>query len=125
MGSKTLLPGMDLELFGMNMRALTVTKVLPSVVKYVRDEGLGQTREPSEPHTEYSGHETDGALAALLRCIVHQTGAEVAMVSLLDDHTQYFVSGASRASVHDANVTLGEYIHDIATSTVIHSLNTQ
>jgi hypothetical protein len=31
------------------------------------------------------------------------------MISLLDDHTQYFVSGASRANFNDIKVTLGEH----------------
>jgi hypothetical protein len=34
-------------------------------------------------------------------------GADLAMVSLLDDHTQYFVSGASRANVQDVKVSIG------------------
>ncbi|CAA9963289.1 two-component sensor protein histidine protein kinase [Pyrenophora teres f. maculata] len=81
-------------------------QVLPSVVRYVRGSSTGLTSKPLEPHGRYSGNQPDGALAALLRCVVHQTGADLAMVSLLDDHTQYFVSGASRANVNEAKVTL-------------------
>jgi hypothetical protein len=94
-------------------------QVLPSVVKYVRSADAELTREPSEPHSEYSGNDSDGALAALLRCIVYETGADLAMISLLDDHTQYFVSGASPANVHDAKVTLGQYVLGLATGAVI------
>ena len=83
------------------------------MVKYVRNTDAELTREPSEPHSKYTEHGSDGALAALLRCIVYETGADLAMISLLDDHTQYFVSGASRASVHDAKVTLGNHVHDL------------
>jgi len=84
-------------------------QVLPSVVRYVRGSATELTSKPLEPHGRHSGNQPDGALAALLRCVVHQTGADLAMVSLLDDHTQYFVSGASRANVNEAKVTLGAY----------------
>jgi hypothetical protein len=75
-------------------------QVLPSMVKYERRGHAG--------HPVYSGSEPDGALAALLRCVVYQLGADLAMVSLLDEHTQYFVSGASRSHAQDAKVTLGK-----------------
>ena len=84
-------------------------QVLPSVVRYVRGSTTGLTSKPSERHGRYSANQPDGALAALLRCVVHQTGVDLAMVSLLDDNTQYFVSGASRANVKEAKVTLGAY----------------
>lgn len=83
-------------------------QVLPSVAEYERIPNSNLTSKPLEPHGRSSGNEPDGALAAFLRCIVHQTKADLAMVSLLDDHTQYFVSGASRANLGDARVTLGE-----------------
>lgn len=75
-------------------------QVLPSVVAYERgnESGIG-TRSCAEP---------DGALAALLRCVIYHLGADLAMVSLLDDHTQYFVSGASRSNMQDAKATLGK-----------------
>jgi hypothetical protein len=85
-------------------------QVLPSVVKYVRGSDAGLTSRPSEPDGRHVKNEPDGALAALLRCIIHQTGADMAMVSLLDDHTQYFVSGASRTNADEAKVMLGEHI---------------
>ncbi|KAJ5056739.1 hypothetical protein J3E72DRAFT_221417 [Bipolaris maydis] len=80
-------------------------QVLPSVAKYVRGADTSLTSKPSKPD-ECPENEPDGALAALLRCLVHRTGADLAMISLLDDHTQYFVSGASRANFNDIKVTL-------------------
>jgi hypothetical protein len=74
--------------------------VLPSMVRYGR--GQDDARE------RCSGNEPDGALAALLRCVIYQLNADLAMVSLLDDHTQYFLSGASRPPAADAKVTIGE-----------------
>jgi hypothetical protein len=75
-------------------------QVMPSVVQYERgvrsSEGVQSVSEPN------------GALAALLRCVIYQLGADLAMVSLLDDHTQYFISGASRSNMQDAKATLGE-----------------
>jgi hypothetical protein len=70
------------------------------VVEYERGNGTD--------HAIYSGSQPNGALAALLRCIIYQLGVDVAMVSLLDDHTQYFVSGASRHNVRDMKITMGE-----------------
>lgn len=58
-------------------------QVLPSIVKYERGQNV--------PRESRSGNEADGALAALLRCIIYQLDADLAMVSLLDDHTQYFL----------------------------------
>ncbi|USP77573.1 hypothetical protein yc1106_04847 [Curvularia clavata] len=83
-------------------------QVLPSVVKYARGAGSSLTSQPLEPH-DGSQNEPDGALAALLRCLVHRMGADLAMVSLLDDHTQYFVSGASRTNMNDVKVTLANH----------------
>jgi signal transduction histidine kinase len=97
-------------------------QVLPSVVKYVRGSEAGLTSTPSERHGRCIKIEPDGALAALLRCIIHQTGADLAMVSLLDDHTQYFISGASRANADDAKVSLGEYIQHHAGTAPAESL---
>lgn len=82
--------------------------MLPSVVKYVRGSEAGLTGTLPERQGRYIKNEPDGALAAMLRCIIHQTGADLAMVSLLDDHTQYFISEASRDNANDAKVTLGK-----------------
>ncbi|KAJ4401355.1 hypothetical protein N0V91_008019 [Didymella pomorum] len=73
-------------------------QVMPSVVKYERgNRGSEGEQSISEPN---------GALAALLRCVIYHLGADLAMISLLDDHTQYFISGASRANMQDAKATL-------------------
>ncbi|KAK5117863.1 hypothetical protein LTR85_008637 [Meristemomyces frigidus] len=50
--------------------------------------------------------EADYALAALLRCLIYELQADLAMVSLLDETTQHFLSGASRAQTHFAKATL-------------------
>ncbi|KAJ4350328.1 uncharacterized protein N0V89_008949 [Didymosphaeria variabile] len=73
-------------------------QVLPSVVEYERGDETA--------HGTYSGSEPNGALAALLRCVIYRLGADLAMVSLLDDHNQYFVSGASRHNIQDVKLTL-------------------
>lgn len=76
-------------------------QVLPSVVEYERGKETA--------HAIYSGSRPNGALAALLRGVIYHLGVDLAMVSLLDDHTQYFVSGASRHNVRDVKITMGEY----------------
>ncbi|KAL5120646.1 hypothetical protein ACEQ8H_001394 [Pleosporales sp. CAS-2024a] len=73
-------------------------QVLPSIVEYDRRTNTSGPRFPTS--------EPDGALAALLRCVIYDLDADIAMVSLLDEHTQYFVSGATRSKVHDPKVTL-------------------
>lgn len=76
-------------------------QVLPSVVEYERGNETA--------HGTYSGSEPNGALAALLRCVIYRLGADLAMVSLLDDHNQYFISGASSHNIHDVEITMSEY----------------
>jgi hypothetical protein len=80
-------------------------QVMPSVVQYVRSGDAGLAIEPQEPYGRYAGSVPDGALSALLRCLVHQLGADLAMVSLLDDHTQYFVSLLETACYEGACLT--------------------
>ena len=75
-------------------------QIMPSVIRYERRNRSSEG--------EQSVSEPNGALAALLRCVIYHLGADLAMVSLLDEHTQYFVSGASRSNVRDAKATLGE-----------------
>jgi hypothetical protein len=74
-------------------------QILPSMVQYKRGEHSRQQK--------ILGAEPNGALAALLRCIIYRLDADIAMVSLLDDHMQYFFSGATQSNVHDARVTMG------------------
>ncbi|KAF1968500.1 hypothetical protein BU23DRAFT_602116 [Bimuria novae-zelandiae CBS 107.79] len=62
----------------------------------------------------------DYALTALLRCLVYELDADLAMVSLLDETTQYFLAGASRANVKAAQVTL-ESTRWYGCDTVLHA----
>lgn len=43
----------------------------------------------------------DGALSALLRCLLHELDADIASLTLLDDQTQHFLSVEHQASLHD------------------------
>ncbi|RMY17206.1 hypothetical protein D0867_06196 [Hortaea werneckii] len=87
-------------------RCLEVRKfcqVKPSLVQY--------GRHPERSHSNPSGatgdlSPTDAALTALLRCVVYELDADLAMISLLDDQNQYFIAGASRESLGSAQVTL-------------------
>ncbi|RMY15055.1 hypothetical protein D0868_01096 [Hortaea werneckii] len=87
-------------------RCLEVRKfcqVKPSLVQY--------GRHPERSHSNPSGatgdlSPTDAALTALLRCVVYELDADLAMISLLDDKNQYFIAGASRESLGSAHVTL-------------------
>ncbi|KAF3040381.1 hypothetical protein E8E11_004182 [Didymella keratinophila] len=72
-------------------------QVMPSVVQYERGNRSSEGKQ--------SVFEPNGALAALLRCVIYHLGADLAMVSLLDDHTQYFISGASRSNMQDTKAT--------------------
>ncbi|CAI6339868.1 unnamed protein product [Periconia digitata] len=73
-------------------------QVLPSVVEYERGNETA--------HAIYPSSKPNGALAALLRGLIYQLDVDLAMVSLLDDHTQYFVSGASRHNVRDVKISM-------------------
>lgn len=74
-------------------------QVLPSIIASEHKECAGR-----HGHFDY---QPDGALAALLRCIIYRLEADVAIVSLLDDHTHYFVAGATPCKINKAMVTLG------------------
>ena len=78
-------------------------QVKPSLVQYTRGDLDGVAKGAP---TDSEARAPDPALAALLRCLVHELGVDLAMISLLDADTQYFISGASTASVHSAEVTL-------------------
>ncbi|KAF2721282.1 hypothetical protein K431DRAFT_303502 [Polychaeton citri CBS 116435] len=83
-------------------------QALPSAAQYARrDEAPSSDKSSLPVGCPLSTSEgVDGALAALLRCVVYEVGAEIAMVSLLDDHMQYFMSGSDLRDLHDAEVTL-------------------
>lgn len=46
----------------------------------------------------------DAALSALLRCLLYEFDADLAAISLLDEHTQHFLSVYHKAGIHDATV---------------------
>jgi len=77
----------------------------PSTTRYARDGKVSVDGRPS--HGE-SGNTTepDPSLTALLRGVLNQLSTDLVMISLLDDHTQFFISGASNADCDDAEVTL-------------------
>lgn len=74
----------------------------PSLAKYDRSEDAG-VKIPGSTGVDA---QADAALSALLRCLVYELDAEVAMITLLDDTTQYFIAGASRQSLAVAMVGL-------------------
>ncbi|KAI6820723.1 hypothetical protein KC327_g8828 [Hortaea werneckii] len=86
-------------------RCLEVRKfcqVKPSLVQY----GRHFERHSESSATTSDFNRTDAALTALLRCVLYELDADLAMISLLDDETQYFIAGASRTSLGSAQVTL-------------------
>ena len=77
----------------------------PATTRYARDGNVSADRRPS--HSESSNTtEPDPALTALLRGVLNQLSTDLVMISLLDDHTQFFISGATNANCDDAEVTL-------------------
>lgn len=51
----------------------------------------------------------DGALAAMLRCMLYELGAEVAAISLLDENTQHFFSVVHRSALHQPAIESAEW----------------
>jgi hypothetical protein len=58
------------------------------------------------PHPEESAPEPDFALTTILRCLCQTLDADLAMVSLLDETTQYFLAGASKDNAMQARATV-------------------
>lgn len=82
-------------------------QVLPSATQYVRGKGTLSGITPLEAQAQQQPNvEVNGALASMLKCIVHEIEADIAMVCLLDDRLQYFVSGSDLHHLHDARVTI-------------------
>ena len=77
----------------------------PSTTRHARDG-----KEPTDSRPSHGDicntTEPDPALTALLRGVLNQLSADLVMISLLDDRTQFFISGASNADCNDAEVTL-------------------
>lgn len=46
----------------------------------------------------------DPALSALLRCLLYELDADLAAISLLDEHAQHFLSVVHKAEIHNASV---------------------
>ncbi|GAB1741447.1 hypothetical protein NU219Hw_g6678t1 [Hortaea werneckii] len=85
-------------------RCLEVRKfcqVKPSLVQY----GRHPKRHSNSSGQSVDLDQGDAALTALLRCVVYELEADLAMISLLDDENQYFIAGASRGALGSAQVT--------------------
>lgn len=77
-------------------------QVKPNLAISVRD-GIG-TVSDTNPHGQeqrQSSENTrpDAALTCQLRCLLLGLNADIAMISLLDEHTQYFLAGCGKESV--------------------------
>ena len=80
-------------------------QVKPSLVHYSRaDEPTPSSSEGT--HEATIGGDGDYALTAMVRSLVYELEAAVAMISLLDETTQYFLSGAEKSSLSSARSTL-------------------
>jgi signal transduction histidine kinase len=77
----------------------------PATTRYARD-GKGSTGTRPSHGDSPNTTEPDPALTALLRGLLNQLSTDLVMISLLDDHTQFFISGASNVDCDDAKVTL-------------------
>jgi signal transduction histidine kinase/CheY-like chemotaxis protein len=77
----------------------------PSITQYARYGTASTDSRPS--HGEFRNTtEPDPALTALLRGVLNQLSTDLVMISLLDDHTQFFISGATNDDCDDAKITL-------------------
>lgn len=47
----------------------------------------------------------DPGLDAILRCLLHELGGDIAAVTLLDQTTQYFLSVVRRSALHNPHLT--------------------
>ncbi|GAB7358407.1 hypothetical protein MBLNU230_g2475t2 [Neophaeotheca triangularis] len=78
-------------------------QVKPSLLSYTRKSALGQSTGEAPMK---GADKPDFATTALLKCVLQRLGADLAMVTLLDDTTQYFIAGASRSDAASAQVSL-------------------
>lgn len=78
----------------------------PALAQYERGSDCSGGRDSHASPDSDSALQTDAALTALLRCLIYELDADLAMISLLDDKTQYFLAGASRDGLSTAKVTL-------------------
>ena len=77
----------------------------PATTRHARD-GKGSTDSRPSHGDSSNTTEPDPALTALLRGLLNQLSTDLVMISLLDDHTQFFISGASNENCDAAKVTL-------------------
>lgn len=78
----------------------------PATTRYARDGKASADSRSSHGESPDNTTEPDPALTALLRGVLNQLSTDLVMISLLDDHTQFFISGASNANCDNAEVTL-------------------
>lgn len=74
----------------------------PSVIHYERK--LDRSHDTTKPVDAEA--KPDAALSALLRGLLYELDADLAMISLLDDRHQYFLAGVSRESLGTATTFL-------------------
>jgi hypothetical protein len=80
-------------------------QVKPSLTVWDRRAAAGHERLPVHP-TRAEGSCPDAVLTALVRGLMLQLDVDVAMISLLDDHLQYFLAGAEKDNTNFSEVTL-------------------
>ncbi|CAJ2507417.1 Uu.00g086030.m01.CDS01 [Anthostomella pinea] len=78
-------------------------QVKPAIIHYARN---GETAGVGAGDTDLHAGHGDYALAAMLRALVYELDADLAMISLLDEDKQYFLSGASRSFLPLAKASL-------------------
>lgn len=75
-------------------------QIKPSVVHFERKLDHGQDANGTSDEEV----QPDAGLSALMRSLVYDLDADLAMISLLDDQNQYFLAGASRQSPDSAKL---------------------
>ncbi|KAM0716389.1 hypothetical protein Q7P37_007834 [Cladosporium fusiforme] len=68
----------------------------------VRSAHSQASRGKNEVQLETAG--ADGALKALMRCLLYELDADIASLTLLDDETQHFLSIEHKASLHNPTI---------------------
>ena len=63
-----------------------------------------QVRTAHPPTTCGEDSKSDAALSGLLRCLLYELDADLAAITLLDEHTQHFLSVVHRSHLHDLTV---------------------
>jgi signal transduction histidine kinase/CheY-like chemotaxis protein len=63
-----------------------------------------QVRTAHPPGSCGVDSKSDAALSGLLRCLLYELDADLAAITLLDEHTQHFLSVVHRSHLHDLTV---------------------